>query len=641
MALSLEDKQKIIELYNQGVKPEKIAEIFKIHPVSVGKIRRKFGVSAQFCSRLSKEEKMAAYSRYIAGESSEEIAKDLKRDGNAIRKAIIELGGEIRPPALNKRKYKINEDYFENIDTEEKAYWLGMLYADGSVSATQNGFKLSLKSDDIDVIKKLSVAIYGNEEHIKIRPKKEGSCETANIYVYGEKICNDLKKWGCTPQKSFTIRFPTNLRQDLIRHFIRGYSDGDGCISISKINRVIYDITSSYDFIEDLNKLIINMLNIYPFIRHNSYNKLTGYLQISSKDNLLKFFDYLYKGASIYMGRKYNTYKKALNILGDSTDQNKYNLVDFWFDRYREKGFPYPTLTDLQLNQQFDILQKASTDLVFKGGHLHLNNSCGNKIIKHFNKHFYEISGHEKPSLIDAFNDDLLLRKAINNRLDQGFKISDKMIIQGLRNSFTAFHPSVFPPMIAKHIYNKYCKDGDVAYDYSFGFGNRLLGLSSLNKNIKYIGTDPWSKNVNAVNGMVKYYNLQNVRLYQDGAENFCPKEYEDGIDFAFSSPPYYNKEVYNDEVSQCYNNRSYQEFLHWWDKVCKNAYKMIKTNGLFALNICDNGAKYNIADDMKGIMIKNGFQEFEILKIKTSKNNTYLNREKDKFEYIFVLKKI
>lgn len=119
----------------------------------------------------------------------------------------------------NKRNYPINEDFFDNIDTQEKAYLLGLLYADGY--NYKKYFRLDLHKKDIDILYKIQKLIFlDDKDHVT--PYKNR--DTVYLNVYSVHISKTLTNIGCTNNKSLTITFPV-IQKDLQRHFIRGYYD--------------------------------------------------------------------------------------------------------------------------------------------------------------------------------------------------------------------------------------------------------------------------------------------------------------------------------------------------------------------------------------------------------------------------------
>lgn len=133
------------------------------------------------------------------------------------------------------RKYKCNEDYFEKIDSKEKSYWLGLLYADGYVRKRkqsdgkhkQGGIVgISLKNGDEYLLEKLIIDL---ESTYKLKKQIKDKFLSYKLEVNSSKMVNDLINLGCTPNKSLKL-LPPNLADEFISHFIRGYFDGDGSI---------------------------------------------------------------------------------------------------------------------------------------------------------------------------------------------------------------------------------------------------------------------------------------------------------------------------------------------------------------------------------------------------------------------------
>ncbi len=132
------------------------------------------------------------------------------------------------------RKYTLNENYFEDINTEEKAYWLGFLHAEAGVSVNKKGNQLivSLSQGDGQHLFKLAAALQTNApirnyEYLK----KNGKLNkyTKFCLTYSGKLAETLTKLGVKPKKSHTL-LPAQLDESLMRHYWRGLFDGDGHI---------------------------------------------------------------------------------------------------------------------------------------------------------------------------------------------------------------------------------------------------------------------------------------------------------------------------------------------------------------------------------------------------------------------------
>lgn len=247
-----------------------------------------------------------------------QLSKEMNRSKNAISLKINQLG-------LKKSKYTYNHTYFKNIDTPNKAYWLGFIAADGNVSVnpeTNSGeIKIILQAKDGNHLQKFNKSLNGN---VEIKYGKRQCNLNGKIYsfsqirLYSIEMANDLISYGIIPNKTFNLKFPS-LNTSLIPHFIRGYFDGDGCITRNKRKNAIYDIKCDFtsadlNFLAELRKnLYENDIKSYFCICQNNIPKLV----IGGMHNVDKFLNYIYKDATLYLDRKYNRKNelyKSLNI---------------------------------------------------------------------------------------------------------------------------------------------------------------------------------------------------------------------------------------------------------------------------------------------------------------------------------------
>ena len=331
----------------------------------------------------------------------------------------------------------------------------------------------------------------------------------------------------------------------------------------------------------------------------------------------------------VYNGNKLNKLFVASSSLNE-----KNKILDFLFKYFRRNEFPYPIYNKKELLDDWNKLLKFNTKDIEKNNIISDFKLVGTKIFKYYSKHIFEVKSNNKPSMIDAFNDDNLLLSCLKNRLGitygEHFNITPAMLRQGFRNSYISSHISVFKPTIAKFIYEKYTNENDIVYDFSVGFGQRFIGAMSTCKNLKYIGCDPWIKSINSLYEINNFLN-GNIYLEHVGAENFCPLEYKDQISLAFSSPPYFDSEIYdNNDATQAYHN-GYEQYLNWFDKVLQNIKILLKPNGILALNITEN-----IFKDIEKYLI--GFKLIDKYNIQLSRN---LKFSDDKLEPIYILKKV
>ena len=203
------------------------------------------------------------------------------------------------------RKYTFNENYFENIDSQEKAYFLGFMYADGCVAKKQNFSRITLQERDKEILEKFKILLnYKGSLHYSKRYK------ALRLSLFSSKMKQDLIKNGCIPQKTFKLTFPNWLREDLKRHFIRGYFDGDGCVSLIKGNRFRAAIGAREEFL----KVILELSKIRGYIHKYSSQRI-WYLRYFGS-SAISFLTWLYKDATIYLERKHQKFLDYLENKG-------------------------------------------------------------------------------------------------------------------------------------------------------------------------------------------------------------------------------------------------------------------------------------------------------------------------------------
>jgi hypothetical protein len=214
------------------------------------------------------------------------------------------------------RKYPLNEQFFDAIDSEEKAYFLGFLFADGTNSVVKTEVKLSLCEDDKDILERLN-ALLQPDKPLYFEPKSLPTKNVWKLVINSRHLSHQLNALGVVPAKTFVLKFPPWLQEDLKRHFIRGYFDGDGCISVGR--HIQMNITSTEEFLVELQKILmkecgLNKTNLS--IRHPERSNSTRTMQYCGKNNCLRIYNYLYDKATIYLERKKqkfdNVYNKSL-----------------------------------------------------------------------------------------------------------------------------------------------------------------------------------------------------------------------------------------------------------------------------------------------------------------------------------------
>jgi len=260
-------------------------------------------------------------------EPIDNLCFNLNRSWSAVRWKAFDL--RLFRPSHIKR---IDTSYFEKINSEDRSYFLGLLYADGNVC--QNKLDLRLVESGGYILERLAKHIYLYDFTIYDVPSKvmEGGYITKpqkRLNIYSKKICDDLIKLGCTPNKSHSIIFPTFISDELMPHFIRGYFDGDGCISfsITKDNNLSTSFTISsvsHGFCNSFKNYLEKILNITLYL---SKNKTAFVVRTSKLEDIIKINNYLYENMTTDLFFE-NKYKKFVLLEQMFLDKNfKFDFV--------------------------------------------------------------------------------------------------------------------------------------------------------------------------------------------------------------------------------------------------------------------------------------------------------------------------
>jgi hypothetical protein len=200
--------------------------------------------------------------------------------------------GKYCSSSCSSRKYVVNEKYFLNIDSEQKAYWLGFIAGDGYNSGYELVMRLNKK--DANHLEAFRTAIEADHQ-IKFVPNN-----IAAIRIGSKSLCQSLSENGCVKAKTFTISFP-NLPECYNRHFIRGVFDADGCIYVSKKGHKRWSIHSASPTFKDR---IFDIITQSGIRIRKTKNQKGRNLEIAKKEDILKIHRFLYRDATIYLSRK-------------------------------------------------------------------------------------------------------------------------------------------------------------------------------------------------------------------------------------------------------------------------------------------------------------------------------------------------
>jgi hypothetical protein len=225
------------------------------------------------------------------------------------------------------RKKNYNENYFEIIDNEEKAYFLGFIFADGCVTndIIKYRYQLTIKihNKDIGILEKFIKSIDG-EMNIR-KDKKRDICE---VFLSGKKIIKDLENLGVVQNKTFSVKYP-QIDEKLEKHFLRGYFDGDGCIRTSIDKRdgsKRGDLRIVGGSLNMLNKINERMNIIFGTNINKLYgpkNKEFKYVGWGGMTDIEKIYEGFYCDTDLFLIRKKIIFDEVIKTIKDKKKYRK------------------------------------------------------------------------------------------------------------------------------------------------------------------------------------------------------------------------------------------------------------------------------------------------------------------------------
>lgn len=230
-----------------------------------------------------------------------------------------------------KRKYPFNENYFENLDSKDKAYFLGFIYADGFITKrSQSQNLLGLTLSEIEPIDKFKKYIQ-TEKPVGFYKKTNSYSNESYEYklaLLSDKLVSDIEKLGVVERKTLVLTFPNNIPEELIPHFIRGYFDGDGSVFYHNDSRKDYDneylginICGTKEFLEGLISKL-PFLTSEDRVLYNETRRETNCWNIKFASNIrsLQLYHFMYKNCSdLYLSRKRKKFEDFIKDRSSTT----------------------------------------------------------------------------------------------------------------------------------------------------------------------------------------------------------------------------------------------------------------------------------------------------------------------------------
>ena len=282
---------------------------------------------------ISEEVKRKIVDLYKSGNGTHTISKMVGRSKTAVLQ-ILRDNNLIRKNIFYRKHKFLNENYFDYIDSDDKAYFLGLLWADGCNYRNEKKetrayqIHLALQERDKEVVFALAEKIFESPNIVSFinRSQKlpiliaDGLRKTSkfqnvvSLRICSKHISNILNDYGMVPRKSLISRLPevVNNNENLFRSFVRGYLDGDGWITESTVKkggkagytRYVSGMIGSDLQMQEMKEKFNNLGFNFSIRKQNKMSIIT----LSGNRQVYKFLQWLYNDATVKMTRKYNIY---------------------------------------------------------------------------------------------------------------------------------------------------------------------------------------------------------------------------------------------------------------------------------------------------------------------------------------------
>ena len=254
-----------------------------------------------------------------------EVSKKLNRNGSSVSSVIKALN----ITGYNKQENTCNHNYFDNIDTEIKAYLLGFFIADGWLNVGNSRFGLQIKEEDNIVLHYIKNE-FVNDSVISTKNRTTETVTRKNISTirWTSSHMKDIfmNKYKILENKTHdkTFIFPfEEIPEHLIRHFIRGFFDGDGCFCNKQNTISITMISTSLNFLNQIAKYFTNLSEGINEVIREINGKTTNYYTLNfnfertdKPEKVLKIYNYLYDDSELYLIRKKDKIESYLKYRG-------------------------------------------------------------------------------------------------------------------------------------------------------------------------------------------------------------------------------------------------------------------------------------------------------------------------------------
>lgn len=316
------NEEEFIRIYNSNTIQE-TANYYQRNRHTIVRKAQSLGIYHKPKPVLTKEQEQEIIEQYES-KTSTELAKEY----NVSKSKIVQVWSKANLKGKDAYIYHYDKNFFDKIDSDEKAYWVGFIAADGCIYCPKNNrqkiLSISLSIEDESHLEKLNKSLHSNKpiSYTSRKGEKGQLLRYCNLQFSSDKLCDDLIKIGVTPKKTYSVNFP-KISENFLPAYIRGYFDGDGSISKSFEKNTLHicnvtitgfsqNLRNFQNYLESngIKSSLVKDKRDY----HKEENEFFGHLTFTNKDMKKKFLHFIYDNASVYLDRKYLLAQKFFSL---------------------------------------------------------------------------------------------------------------------------------------------------------------------------------------------------------------------------------------------------------------------------------------------------------------------------------------
>lgn len=308
----LENKDEIVRKRLNGVWVKDLAKEYGFNERTLRSYLNQDGIKIR--KNISDYDVDDIIKDYKDGMSAEDLQHKYCISWCTIKPMLKENDIHLRNRSEQHRIYSINEHYFDDINTPNKAYVFGLLYADGCAYRKDKKYilSISLQEGDKHILEDVkreieyegSLTYIDHSDHLEKYHKNTQN--QWSLCICNKHIVNTVIDQGIVPRKSYYAKYPNKLDENLFFHFLRGLSDGNGCIAK---NEERWELCGTYNLMEGVKDRIESKVGVHCSFYTDKRKKCLWHVRVSGRLQVTKLLNYMYKDAELKLNRKYELYK--------------------------------------------------------------------------------------------------------------------------------------------------------------------------------------------------------------------------------------------------------------------------------------------------------------------------------------------